>query len=359
MERKPHRVIAALCAIGLGVFVCACSSSSSSSTAASSGTGNADSTQSGSGGTVSGPSVTLRAADVLTGKGQPLSTMLDNFSKDVLADTHGKVNIVVYHNATLATTANVVSELQANAIDIGIASASEWITAIPGFDVLTLPTVLSTWSQAAKISADTQITNYQNEQTKKLGVTMIANPPNSWHDLWTTKPIHSLSDLKGMKIYTAGGFEVQVLKALGAIPEELTSTELYEALLTHTVDGASQSSTGANAEKLYEVAKYGAIVNMGMPYIPLCISNAALAKLSPQEQQIVMADGQKAAAQIVPVEEAADNNAQQQMASHGMTLTHPDIAPFQAAVAPLVQNYVGASTVATTLYNMGKPIFSS
>jgi TRAP-type transport system periplasmic protein len=347
--RIPRPVIAAICGIAVAGFACACSSGSSASPA---GSGSSGTGQSGSGGTVSGPSVTLRAADVLVGKGQPLSTMLDNFSKDVLTDTDGKVHIVVYHNAELATTANVVPELRANAIDIGIATETAWITAIPGFDLTTIPTVLTTWKQAETISADAQINNYLDEQTKKIGVTILGNPANSWHDLWTTKPIRSLSDLKGMKIYTAGGFEVQVLKALGAIPEELNATELYEGLLTHTVDGALQSSLAAEGEKLYEVAKYGAIVNLGMPFIPLCISNAALAKLSPQEQQIVMRDGLEVSKQVVPIEEAADVSTQKLMQTEGVTLTHPDLAPFKAAVAPLLQSYVSASTVATTVNQM-------
>jgi TRAP-type C4-dicarboxylate transport system substrate-binding protein len=66
------------------------------------------------------------------------------------------------------------------------------------------------------------------------------------------KPIHSLEDLKGMKIRCPGGFSTQVVKALGAVPLVLSTGETYDALRKGVADGIL---TGVNTLAMFRFAE--------------------------------------------------------------------------------------------------------
>jgi TRAP-type C4-dicarboxylate transport system substrate-binding protein len=81
--------------------------------------------------------------------------------------------------------------------------------------------------------------------------------------LWTTKPVKSLADLKGMKIRTPGGLQTSYIKALGAEPVFMPLGDVYLALETGTIDGLVTCPPLVLAFKLFEVAKYGVITTFG------------------------------------------------------------------------------------------------
>jgi len=69
------------------------------------------------------------------------------------------------------------------------------------------------------------------------------------------KPIHSLKDFKGLKIRTPLGLTAAVFEALGALPTQLPSSEIYSALDTGVIDGAEWASISDNYDQgLHEVA---------------------------------------------------------------------------------------------------------
>lgn len=55
--------------------------------------------------------------------------------------------------------------------------------------------------------------------------------------LWTTKPVHTLEDLKGLKIRTPGGMQTGYIKSLGAQPVFMPLGDVYLAMETGTIDG--------------------------------------------------------------------------------------------------------------------------
>ncbi len=81
--------------------------------------------------------------------------------------------------------------------------------------------------------------------------------------LWTTKPVKSLADCKGLRIRTPGGMQTQYIKSLGAEPVFMPLGDVYLALETGTIDGLVTCPPLVLAFKLYEVVKYGVIATFG------------------------------------------------------------------------------------------------
>ncbi len=88
--------------------------------------------------------------------------------------------------------------------------------------------------------------------------------------IWTTKPVKTMEDLKGLKIRTPGGQQTNYIKALGAQPVFMPLGDVYLAMETGTIDGLVTCPPPFLAFKLYEVAKYGVKATFG------CVSEGVI-----------------------------------------------------------------------------------
>ncbi|HZO92613.1 MAG TPA: TRAP transporter substrate-binding protein [Candidatus Baltobacteraceae bacterium] len=81
---------------------------------------------------------------------------------------------------------------------------------------------------------------------------------NGFRDITTsTKPIHNVADLAGLKIRVSPGqIRVDTFKSLGAAPTPIALSELYTALQTHVVDAQENPLLLIEQQKFYEVQKY-------------------------------------------------------------------------------------------------------
>ena len=73
---------------------------------------------------------------------------------------------------------------------------------------------------------------------------------------FTSKPVKSLEDLRGMKIRAATRINARMLAALGATPVQMPLPQVPEALSKGVIDGAMVPWEGVPAIKLHEIVKY-------------------------------------------------------------------------------------------------------
>ncbi len=81
--------------------------------------------------------------------------------------------------------------------------------------------------------------------------------------LWTTKPVKTLEECKGLRIRSPGGHQTNYIKSIGAEPVFMPLGDVYLALETGTIDGLVTCPPLVLAFKLYEVAKYGTLCTFG------------------------------------------------------------------------------------------------
>ena len=81
--------------------------------------------------------------------------------------------------------------------------------------------------------------------------------------LWTTKPIRTLDDVKGLRIRSPGGHQTNYIKALGAEPVFMPLGDVYLSMQTGTIDGLVTCPPLVLAFKLFEVAKQGTLATFG------------------------------------------------------------------------------------------------
>jgi C4-dicarboxylate-binding protein DctP len=74
------------------------------------------------------------------------------------------------------------------------------------------------------------------------------------------RPLHTVADFKGLKmrIKSSKVLDAQ-MRALGALPQVMAFSEVYQGLQTGVVDGTENSPPNLYTQKMYEVQKYVAL----------------------------------------------------------------------------------------------------
>jgi len=116
------------------------------------------------------------------------------------------------------------------------------------------------------------------------------------HSVGSPKPLNNLSDLKGLKVRCAGGYDALHMSALGANIVFLKGAEVYSAMQKGAIDANYTPVTSYFKYKLYEIGK-----NHHLMVIPQFIGSVGLItinqdsfnKLSPDQQKIVLETGKE------------------------------------------------------------------
>ena len=96
-----------------------------------------------------------------------------------------------------------------------------------------------------------------NKKLEARGVEPLAYWDNGAHVYTANKPLIMPDDFRGLKMRIQGSKVLDaVARDLGAIPQIMAFSELYQALQTGVVDGEDNVPSNIVTQKFYEVQKY-------------------------------------------------------------------------------------------------------
>ncbi len=171
--------------------------------------------------------------------------------------TNGKVKIEVYHNSSLYKDKEELEALQLGAVQMLAPSNSKFgPIGVKEFEVFDLPYILPNKTALRKVT--------EGPLGKKLlgllqakGMTGLAYWDNGFKQMTANRPLIKPEDYQGLKfrIQSSKVLEAQV-RALGATPQVMAFSEVYQALQTGVVDGQENTVSNIYTQKMYEVQKY-------------------------------------------------------------------------------------------------------
>ena len=143
------------------------------------------------------------------------------------------------------------------AIDIVLAPASYYKGVIPESVILGLPVVDWNFDNVLKlthaITPDLDRIYQKKTNTRSL---MFAFSPGNIYVVTKAKALHTIDDMKGLKIRSPGGLEDLLLKEFGSAPTKIASSEIYTAAERGTIDGAVRPAQAVLDWREYEVWRY-------------------------------------------------------------------------------------------------------
>ncbi len=114
---------------------------------------------------------------------------------------------------------------------------------------------------------------------KTFGTTILTSTQwPTWY-IWSTKPIRSLADLKGLKIRGLGSTINALYLELGAVPVDVAFSEVQSALQYGLLQAAGTGSPYAISQGWLEIAKNGYLMPIRSPAEYVTVNSAALAEL--------------------------------------------------------------------------------
>ncbi|HQT80113.1 MAG TPA: TRAP transporter substrate-binding protein DctP [Rhodopila sp.] len=251
-----------------------------------------------------------------------------DYLKKVEAATGGKVTGEVFHSGQLYADLNVGKALLQGQVDMAAPGAWTQTGIVPDCDFCQLPVFYGQKIDVTHHAADGKAGAHVAQQIERKLRVRILGP---WIDLgfqnWytTKKPIHTLADLKGLKIRSPGGAGISWRIAfIGGIPNTTAWPNVPLALSQGTFDGFVSTNESCASAKLWEAGvrySYQDHQYVGM-YMPM-ISQAAWGKI-PADIQKQMVDLWAANIGTYRANAyASQEQARKTMADNGVTFVDP------------------------------------
>src|ERR1700742_946738 len=194
----------------------------------------------------------------------PKGKAADKFKELAEKYSNGKVKVEVYPNSTLYKDKEELEALQLGAVQMLAPSNSKFgPIGIKEFEVFDLPYILPDTKTLRKIT-EGPLGSKLLKLLDAKGMTALAYWDNGFKQMSANKKLIAPEDYKGLKfrIQSSKVLEAQ-FRALGAIPQVMAFSDVYQALQTGVVDGQENTTSNIYTQKMHEVQKYMTMTNHG------------------------------------------------------------------------------------------------
>ncbi|HLX23552.1 MAG TPA: TRAP transporter substrate-binding protein [Usitatibacter sp.] len=171
--------------------------------------------------------------------------------------TGGKVKVEVYPNSTLYKDGEEMNALQLGSVQMLAPSLAKFgPLGVPAFEVFDLPYLFDSYDELNKVTTG-PVGKQLFQKLESKGIVGLAYWDNGFKDMSANKPLHVPADFRGLKmrIQSSKVLDAQ-MRALGASPQVMAFSEVYQALQTGVVDGTENPPSNLYTQKMHEVQKY-------------------------------------------------------------------------------------------------------
>ena len=180
------------------------------------------------------------------------------------AATKGRVKIEVYPNSQLYKDKEEMEALQLGSVQMLAPSLAKFgPLGVKEFEVFDLPYIFPDKAALHKITEGPVGAKLMAKLEPK-GFKGLAFWDNGFKIMSSNKPLVHVDDFKGQKfrIQSSKVLDAQ-MRALGAIPQVMAFSEVYQGLQTGVVDGQENTWSNIYTQKMHEVQKYITETNHG------------------------------------------------------------------------------------------------
>ncbi|QEL96644.1 DctP family TRAP transporter solute-binding subunit [Azospirillum brasilense] len=178
--------------------------------------------------------------------------------------TAGKVKVEVYPNSQLYKDKEELEALQLGAVQMLAPSLTKFgPLGAKEFEIFDLPYIFPCKAALVKVTTGT-IGKQLFQKLENKGITGLAYWDNGFKIMSANKPLHTTADFKGLKmrIQSSKVLDAQ-MRALGALPQVMAFSEVYQALQTGGVDGTENPPSNMYTQKMHEVQSHATLSDHG------------------------------------------------------------------------------------------------
>src|SRR5207248_5484282 len=199
----------------------------------------------------------LKASDVHP-LGYPTVEAVQSMGKKLEQATGGRLSVQMFASMQLGGEKEAIEQAQVGAIQLARVSVGALGPVVDDLNVFNLPFLFRNTAHMEKVidgeigqALLDKVTN--NPQTRLVGLCWMDAGSRNMYD--TKRPIHSIEDLKGLKVRVMGNpMFVDMMNDLGGNGVGMGYDQVFSALQTGVVDGAENNPPSFVFDNHYQVA---------------------------------------------------------------------------------------------------------
>ncbi len=194
----------------------------------------------------------------------PKGKAADKFRELAEAATKGRVKVEVYPNSTLYKDKEELEALQLGAVQMLAPSLAKFgPLGVKEFELFDLPYIFPDKAALDRVT-DGAIGRDLLKKLESKGILGLAYWDNGFKVMSSNRPMRVPADMKGLKMrIQASKVLDEEMRTLGANPQVMAFSEVYQALQTGVVDGTENPPSNLYTQKMHEVQKHLTVTNHG------------------------------------------------------------------------------------------------
>ncbi len=194
----------------------------------------------------------------------PKGQAAERFKQLAEKATNGRVKVELYPNSQLYKDKEELEALQLGAVQMLAPSLAKFgPLGVKEFEAFDLPYIFPSKTALYNVT-EGEIGKGLMKKLEPKGIIGLAFWDNGFKVMSANKPLHTPADFRGLKmrIQSSKVLDAQ-MRALGANPQVLAFSEVYQALQTGVVDGTENPPSNMYTQKMHEVQKHVTVSNHG------------------------------------------------------------------------------------------------
>jgi TRAP-type C4-dicarboxylate transport system substrate-binding protein len=297
------------------------------------------------------PVTAVTAADKFTLKywnHQPETAWQAQIAKRYIADvkekTNGRVILHPYWASSLVSGKEATAGIKGGIIDIAQLQTFNTPGEFPVSDVAGLPFIVKDPREVIeglrKLYEEGLMPEYDGKGFKLLDF----HAPGMMYALFREKKVDTLAGFKGLKIRGSSPVSFDMVKAFGAAPIALASTDLYMSLDRGVIDGLLSSPGFMAPFKLYEVSKYFLDQPLFAGNMFFAMNQKTWDKLPPDLQKIMMECTKTMTEDWIKTSDEFESVKSKKVLKDNGIVFYPlapgELEKFKSAVKPVTKNFI-------------------
>jgi TRAP-type C4-dicarboxylate transport system substrate-binding protein len=200
--------------------------------------------------------------------------------------SNGRIKFERHWSNSLVPPRELLDALTNGVTDVSFVIPQFTPAKTPLLTVQTLPTNHEDLWIIGRAMHDYNQEPYVKEELARRNAVYLTSMPLPVYNVLLKKPVSTLEDLKGLKIW-ASGEQATLIKALGAVPVTIPTPEVYTALERGTLDGAGFPPLLLVDFGMYEAGKFLWKLPLGLKSSLLAIRSNVWTGLPADLQEIM------------------------------------------------------------------------
>lgn len=219
----------------------------------------------------------------------PYGQGAEKFAELVKEKSGGEIIVKVFPSSQLGGQKDLIEGLIYGTVDMALVGTAVLGQFQPQISIFDLPFLFQDREHAYK-SLDS-VGMDLGKALEPKGIKMLGYMENGIRHLTNNvREVKTPADMQGLKIRVmTNKIFIAMMKSLGASPTPMAFGELYSAMQQGTVDGQENPSAHIWTKRFFEVQKYASKTAHAYSPEPLVMSMISWSRLTPKQQNIIMA----------------------------------------------------------------------